>query len=348
MWTLYEGDCFDHLPLLEEDSVDLIILDPPYNIRKAGWDCIGTHEEYLEFIKDVMVECERVLRDNGSLYLWHNQFPTLCDFQGLINRETSLIFKQLIVWDKWNNDIKRGNDTQGAFYKIVHNPSLRNYPKICEYLLFYTFQDETGLKLIEQDQELYKNLREYCLSLRDFVGYSRQKMIDTLGNGRSQHFLEPLGPQWQLCTEETYNDLIHLCFIDKMEGFREYGDLRREYEDLRMEYEDLRREYEDLRYTFNQYNNQTSVWCYPVPNTSERVDHPTQKPVSLCENIIRHSSNPGDIVLIPFAGSGSEMIASVNLNRNVIGIEREPEYCQIIRNRLNELNVQTKLKVEAK
>jgi site-specific DNA-methyltransferase (adenine-specific) len=325
-WKLYEGDCLKVIPTFQNNSFDLIILDPPYNINKDEWDKIGTHDEYLKFIEDVLLECQRVLKDNGSLYLWHNQFPVLANFQWLIKEKSDLIFKQFIVWNKRFG----GASNKGFLDGFIEPDGLRNYQKMVEYCLFYTFQDETGLKLIERDGELYKDLREYCLKLRGFIQYSRQKMIEILGNGRSQHFLEPLGPQWQLCTLETYNDLINFCNIDKMDGFREY--------------EDLRCEYEDLRYTFNNQKTHHSVWDYET----ESGNHPTQKPIPLSENIIKHSSNVNDNVLIPFAGSGSEMIASTNLNRNVVGIEQNPQYCQMIRERLSEHASQSRLILPAK
>lgn len=319
-WVLYEDDCFNVFPELDNDSIDLIILDPPYNIGKDKWDKFPSHEDYLKFIKKTLIECQRVLKDNGSLYLWHNQFPVICDFQYLINNNTDFVFKQLITWSKIDKEFKNS----GFVNQRLAIEGMRNYYNgFTEYCLFYTFQDDTGLKLIEKDRTLYKDLRDYCLNLREFIGYSRQKMIEVLGNGRSQHFLEPLGPQWQLCTEETYNDLITYFQINQMDGFREY--------------EDLRLEYEDLRYTFNvtsaseNLRSNSNVWLYPP---EPKIGHITPKPIKMCENIILHSSNEFDTVLIPFAGSGSEMKASENLNRNVIGIEREAEYCNIIRERM--------------
>lgn len=68
-----------------------------------------------------------------------------------------------------------------------------------------------------------------------------------------------------------------------------------------------------------------------APSTYE---HPTQKPVELFQNIIKKSSNEGDIVLDMFAGSGTTGVACKNLNRNYILIEKEQEYIDIINKRL--------------
>jgi site-specific DNA-methyltransferase (adenine-specific) len=68
----------------------------------------------------------------------------------------------------------------------------------------------------------------------------------------------------------------------------------------------------------------------------ERGLHPTQKPVALMEYLIRTYTNEGETILDFTAGSGTTGIAAINTNRNAILIEREPEYCEIIRRRIAE------------
>ena len=65
-----------------------------------------------------------------------------------------------------------------------------------------------------------------------------------------------------------------------------------------------------------------------------KLEHPTQKPVDLNEFLIKKSTNENDIILDPFAGSGTTGVACKNLNRNYILIEKEPEYIDIINKRL--------------
>jgi site-specific DNA-methyltransferase (adenine-specific) len=78
-----------------------------------------------------------------------------------------------------------------------------------------------------------------------------------------------------------------------------------------------------------------------VPWSSERVNHPTQKPVQLMERIITIFSNENDTVLDCFAGSGSTLVAAIRKNRKYIGVEREDAYFQIIENRIkNELKTE--------
>ena len=63
--------------------------------------------------------------------------------------------------------------------------------------------------------------------------------------------------------------------------------------------------------------------------------HPTQKPVFLIQKLIELITNPGDLILDPFAGSGTTALACKELNRNYICIEKEREYVDIIHQRLN-------------
>jgi DNA modification methylase len=67
---------------------------------------------------------------------------------------------------------------------------------------------------------------------------------------------------------------------------------------------------------------------------SERVDHPTQKPLILCDRIVKHFSNSGDLVYIPFAGSGSECVSCSMHKRNFLATEINPVYIEIANKRL--------------
>lgn len=70
----------------------------------------------------------------------------------------------------------------------------------------------------------------------------------------------------------------------------------------------------------------------------ERVDHPTQKPLALCEKLLRSCKQPASdgYVLVPFAGSGSECVAAKRLGLPFVGIELNPTYITLIQERLKE------------
>jgi site-specific DNA-methyltransferase (adenine-specific) len=65
------------------------------------------------------------------------------------------------------------------------------------------------------------------------------------------------------------------------------------------------------------------------------TDHPTQKPEKLLAKLILASSNEHDVVLAPFAGVGSSLVAARKLNRRFLGIEIEGEYCLLAAKRLD-------------
>jgi site-specific DNA-methyltransferase (adenine-specific) len=67
--------------------------------------------------------------------------------------------------------------------------------------------------------------------------------------------------------------------------------------------------------------------------------HPTQKPVALCEYLIRTYTNPGDLVLDNCMGSGTTGVAAHACGRRFIGIESDPDYFAIARRRLQEYDL---------
>jgi site-specific DNA-methyltransferase (adenine-specific) len=86
------------------------------------------------------------------------------------------------------------------------------------------------------------------------------------------------------------------------------------------------------------------VWQFPTLAgrrfAEERTEHPTQKPLSLSSRIVQHFSNPGELVVVPFVGSGSECAAAVQHGRRFIGAEINPEYVEIARRRIAGLSAQ--------
>ena len=97
------------------------------------------------------------------------------------------------------------------------------------------------------------------------------------------------------------------------------------------------RDYEITNTTMKETTTINDGYRYPtriIKFKQERGMHPTQKPVKLFEYLIKTYTNEGDLVLDNCAGSGTTGVACQNLNRNCILIEKEPEYCEIIRDRM--------------
>ena len=85
----------------------------------------------------------------------------------------------------------------------------------------------------------------------------------------------------------------------------------------------------------------SNIWTditVPFWSMPENTDHPTQKPEKLLAKIILASSNPGDLVLDPFAGSGTTAVVSKKLSRDFIAIESDENYCLLAAKRLEMVN----------
>jgi len=107
---------------------------------------------------------------------------------------------------------------------------------------------------------------------------------------------------------------------------------------------DYQRQYEPILYGWKEgtdhywcgARDQGDVWFVKKPIKNEL--HPTQKPVELIERAIRNSSQARDVVLDPFAGSGSTLVACEKTGRQARLIELEPKYCDVIIRRFEEFS----------
>lgn len=102
----------------------------------------------------------------------------------------------------------------------------------------------------------------------------------------------------------------------------------------------------DGKHTFNYQDmfdingeEMQDVWTIPAVQMSEKKFgyHPTQKPEALLERIIKACSNIGDTILDPFSGSGTTCYVAKRLNRKYIGIEKEKEYFNISKRRIDSI-----------
>ncbi|RJP52202.1 MAG: site-specific DNA-methyltransferase [Anaerolineaceae bacterium] len=106
-----------------------------------------------------------------------------------------------------------------------------------------------------------------------------------------------------------------------------------------------------VRYIFNHHTMKAlnddkqmrSDWEIPICSSTERIKlkgekvHPTQKPEALLYRVIQSSSNPNEVVLDPFFGTGTTGAVAKKLNRHWIGIERDKKYIQAAKKRINSI-----------
>lgn len=69
-----------------------------------------------------------------------------------------------------------------------------------------------------------------------------------------------------------------------------------------------------------------AVWTHGTSKGDERPDHPSPKPVALMEALVTDFTDPGELILDPFAGSGTTGVAAIRLGRRFLGWERDPKY----------------------
>ena len=321
---LFHGDCLEVMKQLDIKA-DLCLTDPPYNIGiDTNWDKWKTKAKYYHFMDTFFRSVAGLIKDNGSLYWFHNDMQQMANIMANIDSNTDFRFNSFIVWDK-------GDFRALSWKNPMPDNKLRSWFNTAEYCAYYTFQDSSGLETVMLDVNNFKPLRQYFKGLLGFIGMASKKIHEKLEHQKTDHCFRHSTTQWDMPTKETYQELIITFGIDKWEGFREY-------ESLRVEYESLRVEYESLRYKHNIDKNHNNIWRFNSTNDGQY--HPCEKPIKLLQRIIRTSSNEGDLILDPFAGSGTTAVACELLGRRWILIEQDLDYCRIAAKRIKKASEQ--------
>ena len=293
---IFNGDCLIELDKIEDKSVQLVLIDPPYNIGKDDWDNFGvtkkgynpkpySGESYYEFMEKVFIKLECKLKDNGSFFFFHNDFRIMAKLDMIIEEKTKLIQKNFLVWNKRFDGAKKKGFLDGFIVK----GGMSCFNKMAEYMLFYTFDNSWKLsqnrsKLGITQQEISKEIKSKTGKITGW--YSN---LETGKNLPTRETIKPIEKHLGL----TYDDIVPKFYNQKINH---------------------------------------SVWDYDLDHKKE--GHITPKPIELLKNIIFHTTDEGDIVLDCFMGSGSTGVACVNTNRKFIGIEMDNEYYKLSKNRI--------------
>lgn len=318
---LWHGDCLELMKNIPDGSVDLVLADPPYGIMKGaaldGWTNQTTEWDTAIDTETMFSEISRVLRPKGKAILFSQEPYTSRLITSAIS---SLLFAYRAVW-----------------YKNVHANAL-----IAKTAMVNRFEDICIFSKLGHDYCGKNPLRKYFKKVLDFIGAKSCKEINArLGHikaehcfyvtegkravknaigGKADHVTRIGSSQFALCTEHTYNEIVSVFGIDKMDGF--------------LPYDELARLNEKYVATFNLWQggkSKSNVLEYAKDNDGF---HPTQKPVALLEDLIQTYSNEGDTVLDFTMGSGSTGVACVNTNRRFIGIELDEGYFNTAKKRI--------------
>jgi adenine-specific DNA-methyltransferase len=335
--TLYHGDCLEILPTLPPNSVDAVVTDPPYfKVKDSPWDrAWDKPEEFLQWLDTVLAEYHRILRPNGSLYLF--SYPKLAvHIESTIGKRFNILNR--IAWRKHD-----GTANEGGLWAKASKEAMRAFFPQKEEIIFAEHygadniaKGEAGYiaKCDELRGFVFEPLRAYLADEMTRAGHSLVSVNNAWrqwkgGNGgMSSHWFTT--SQWSLPTRENYEWLR-----DLFNGQSEPQYLRRDYEDLRRDYEDLRRDYEDLRRPFAATKNApyTDVWDFSTV-AAYPGKHECEKPLALLQHILSVSTRENAIILDGFAGSGSTGVACKTLNRRFIGIEQSPHWFEFMTHRL--------------
>ena len=166
-------------------------------------------------------------------------------------------------------------------------------------------------------------LRPYFKQVFEFIGGTKKIIIKTIGQ-RCDHVFRFNSSQFDLCTLETYNDIIKYFNINEMRGFKEFNYLQDTDNQFKNKFASTFNLWEGNKYKSNILKYKKDYNGY----------HPTQKPVLLLEDLIKTFSNEGNLVVDLTMGSGSTGVACKNTNRSFIGIEKDENYFKIAEQRL--------------
>jgi adenine-specific DNA-methyltransferase len=329
--TLFQGDCLAVLPTLPDNSVDLIVTDPPYfRVKKDAWDRQwNTSELFLEWLDCVFAQFYRVLRPNGSLYVFASP-QMAARVECLVTERFDVVNR--ITWRKPPFSTKA---------EMTTKEKLRSFYPASEAIIFAEHKGSDNIAKGEAGYEakcdklrgfIFEPIRKYLdderaaagISVREVAEAFQKKTGSRTVTGMAGHWFGTV--QWALPTLDNYQWLrstLGGTFLSKS-----YEELRAQYEELRAQYEELRRPFAvtaDVPYT--------DVWDFPTVS-HYAGKHNCEKPQALLRHIITASSRPGAVVLDAFFGSGAVGEAAEAVGRRCVAIEMSEHWVQQAAKRL--------------
>lgn len=299
--VLLRGDCLQRMKDIPDRSVSLILTDPPYHSTKKkniyGDTFFREDAEYLEWMQQIAYEWARILKLSGSVYCFCSS-KMAAKLEAVFSDKFNVLAH--ITWTKPNDP---GFD---GWKQKMNKDILREWYPHTERILFM------------------EPAAEGNLFRQPFGNYLREKRLQS---GLTMHDLTEITGAYgkvnhggaQANWEAGRNVPSVEQYVKIAEAVLATGKV-----DHMMPYQDLIR-------PFNNSGQDpfTDVWEFPNIRPY-RGKHPAEKPIPLLEHAIAASSNPGDIVLDCFAGSGSTAVAALQNNRRSISIEIEDKWCNQI------------------
>lgn len=304
--AVLRGDSLEILRQFPGCSVSLILTDPPYHSTKkaniTGDRAFPLDQDYIEWIEAYAREWHRILRPNGSVYVF-----CATEMSARVEVQVGQHLRPLshITWTKPNDP---GFD---GWKGKMQKEALRRWYPHSERVLFF----EQSFP----DHERRSSLGAFLRDARRRAGISGHELTELIG---------------------AYGKVNHGGAVSNWETGRNIPS-REQYAKIAAALEATRQldalpPYEDVVRPFAVSKDVefTDVWEFPSVRVY-RGKHPAEKPIELLTHIVETSSYESDIVLDCFAGSGSTLEAAIGVNRRCIGIEIEERWAERCSRRLH-------------
>ena len=332
MSILYNGDCLEEMKQIEDKSIDLIFVDLPYGQTSCKWDVkIDLTKMWEQYM--------RIKKLNTPIF-----FTTTTKFGvDIINSAPKKCpFRYDIVWCK---------SAPAGFLSAKKMP-MRKHEMVYvfyEKLPFYDLSSHKH-KFLKPPQE--KIIKDTKMGTNTYGTEKRNKPI--MRQSSEAQYSPPLPVsvvKEQKMNSELYGELPTTDSYADSIGIKKADKHKVHYEPplpVSVVKEPEHKWVKGTTDTYGKAPTEDSKECGghqtryspPLPTTmleikSTRGKHSTEKPVALMEWVLKYYSKEGDVVLDNCMGSGSTAIACRNMNRNFIGIEKDPEIYEVAFNRIN-------------
>lgn len=313
--TLYHGDSLEILPTLDLKA-DVLLTDPPYfKVKQDEWDNQWDKaSEFLAWMGQFLDTAKPLLTPQSSVWVFASPAMT-----SSVERLVGERFRVL-------NSIRWAKDG-GDNLRRVSLPALRSFVSIWEGIIFAEqFCDANSEEFVDLRREVFKPLGDYFTSAAKEAGRTGSSISIEMG------YDSAMFRRWEeassLPTQTAYR---------RMQGLLGTIRLTKNYSDLCEWNTALIEEYEAKRRPLNILKRKLSedIWSFSSV-AAFPGKHPCEKPQALLSHMIEVSSRPNDIILDPFAGSGSTLIAASHAGRNAVGIEKDGRWCEHAANRLSQ------------
>ena len=328
-WTLSDVDLVEHNRLREEKIAGMGLYTVIESARHAHSKSMFS---YLVMLAVRLIEMKRILKPTGSIYLHCD--PTANSYLKLLMDAVfgARQFRTEIIWKRTtaHSDAKQGRRQHGRIHDTV---------------LFYTKTDNWNPIFTEYDRDYVETAyRHVEPETKRF--YRRGDLTAAKPGGDTSYewrVKRPQNGEWTVDLTDEWKDPEANC---QYKGTPPYRGRYWAYSQEKMH--DFAREGR-LVYTrtgmpeYKRYLDEMpgvplqDVWTdISPPSARERIGYPTQKPLGLMERIIKSSSGKGDVVLDPFCGCATTMVAADDLQRNWVGIDISPKAVELVVSRIKE------------